>query len=113
MRVTAFHTVAPLAWIRLDAGEQYDFGAGVALREVPDWLAKEQMLKQLAEWDRRLITEECRAAFVATYEADSLGSPDPDWKGKEKRSIQETKYEACVLANVAMWLSSPTPATFS
>jgi hypothetical protein len=49
-------------------------------------------------------------AFVVEYEAEALGSPDPAWKGKETRSIQDRQRELALLASLALWLSKPSPA---
>lgn len=106
-----FHTVAPVQGVDLGAEERFEFGEGVLLTSTPTWVAKQEILQRLSEGDRRAV-ELVRHAFVATYEAAALGDPDPAWTGADPKSIQETKYELCVLANLALWLSRPCPVNF-
>src|SRR5262249_50940955 len=35
------------------------------------------------------------------------GTPDPDWKGGETRSVQEGAGERLTLANISVWLAQP------
>lgn len=106
-----YYTVVPLANVQLPPGSCYELGGNVALIETPGWLIKDRMLDRLSEFDRREV-QECKYALVASYKAAALGDPDPDWKGKEPKSIQETKYEHCVFGNLALWLCRPSPVHF-
>jgi hypothetical protein len=69
------------------------------------------MLESLSAIDREGV-KTATHAFLLTYSADALGTPDPDWKGPEPKSIQESKYELGILANLALWLVRPSPACF-
>src|SRR5206468_12353987 len=68
--------------------------------------------KSLSQGDQENV-KDARYAFVTVYEADALGTPDPTWNGKQPRSIQTSKYELCVLAQLALWLARPSPLCFS
>ncbi|MBI2815574.1 MAG: hypothetical protein HYX72_01410 [Acidobacteria bacterium] len=70
------------------------------------------MLKDLNKWEQQGIREAAHA-LVATYDAASMGDPDPEWKGPRQKSIQETKYEIGVMANLALWLTRPSPVCFT
>jgi hypothetical protein len=79
---------------------------------VPEWVRGDSILKDLNKWDQRRVGD-AKLAFAATYNAHALGDPDPDWKGDEPRAIQDAKYEAGVMANLALWLAKPSPAGFT
>jgi len=70
------------------------------------------MLDGLSVIEREAVRNATHA-FVLCYEAEALGSPDPDWKGAGPKSIQETKCEIGVMANLALWLSRPSPVCFA
>jgi len=46
------------------------------------------------------------------YEAESLGDPDPNWDGEEKRSRQDIALEKIIMCNLALWLAKPSPLGF-
>jgi hypothetical protein len=102
----------PIQNVSLEPNQQVAFAGGLVLTNTPAWVLKETMLDSLSEWDRRAV-KECSSALVATYDAAALGDPDPTWVGPEPKSIQESKYELCLLANLALWLSRPSPVQFS
>jgi len=101
----------PLQDVALDADARFEFAGGILLTATPAWVAKEKMLDSLSEWDRKAV-QESPFCLIATYEAAALGDPDPAWAGSEPKSIQDTKYELCVLANLALWLRRASPAHF-
>ena len=82
-----------------------EFGGGVWLQSVPDWVKSDAALQYESLTNRRGV-EDATAAFVADYEADALGAPDPEWKGKETRSLQQVFDEKIGLAGLAVWLVS-------
>lgn len=106
-----YRTVVPLANVTIDPESRFEFTGGIILAQMPAWVRDEKMLESLSEWDRESV-KESSAAFIAAYEAKALGSPDPTWTGKTPKSIQETKYELCILANLALWFRS-CPASFT
>lgn len=84
------------------------------LTTVPAWVRQDgqTLLKGLSLGDQEAI-QDARYAFVAAYEAEALGTPDPTWTGARPRSIQDAKHELCILANLALWLTKPSPLCFS
>ena len=106
-----WHTVVPLSNLELPEGMKVEFAEGVVLGPKPDWVLKEKMIENCGKWDRTAV-EEASAALTVVYEAASFGDPDPDWPGPGRRSIQNTKYDLCLLANLALWISRPSPASF-
>jgi hypothetical protein len=107
-----YHTVVPIHGVTLDPATRVELAGGVAIGPIPPWVRKDKMLEALSEWDRKAL-EECSHALITTYEAAALGDPDPAWTGSEPKSIQESKYELCLLANLALWLSRPSPVHFT
>ena len=105
-------TVVPIHNLDLAAGTQIPFGNGFVLGDVPEWLKKEPILKDLSRHDRQGVLD-AKHAWVAEYEASAIGEPDPSWKGKEPKSVQELKLESIYLANIALWLMQPTMACFT
>jgi hypothetical protein len=106
-----YHTVVPLQNVVLDPDARFEFAGGILLTATPPWVSKEKMLESLSEWHRKAV-HESPSSLIATYEATALGDPDPAWTGSEPKSIQDTKYELCVLANLALWLRRASPAHF-
>lgn len=109
---SVFHTVAPINNVTLAGDARFEFAGGLLLTAKPPWVDREPMLQSLSNHDQeevRLATH----AFVVTYEAAALGDPDPAWTGDKPRSIQDTKYDHCVLGNLALWLSRPSPVHFA
>lgn len=107
-----FYTVVPLNNVTFAGDAQWEFGGGFSLAPVPRWVPDQQMLQSLSEHDREAVSQ-ATYAFVVTYAAAALNAPDPEWTGQERKSIQETKYEHCLLANLALWLSRPSPVNFT
>jgi hypothetical protein len=52
-------------------------------------------------------------ALVSEYYANTLGFPDPEWKGPIPRSIQKFRIQSAILANMSIWLIQPTPLRFT
>ncbi len=109
--MSVYHTVVPIRNVKLDASAQFEFGGGVVLAATPPWVQKDKMFESLSEWDRNAVLDS-PFSLIATYEAAALGDPDPAWTGTEPKSIQEAKYELCVLANLALWLRRASPVCF-
>jgi len=87
------------------------FGEGMRITTVPEWLRTDALLERLGDRDREEL-EDCSHCFEFEYEADGLGSPDPEWTGDRPRSIQDTKTELGYLAGLALWLVKPCPTGF-
>ncbi len=84
----------------------FRFANGVILDEIPDWLRQPKFTDNLSFAHRAFINS-ARYALCVHYDAPDLGTLDPSWSGKDKRSIQDARHEAINLANVAIWLSNP------
>lgn len=87
-----------------------ELSSGVCIEPVPSWVKEDDALKLLSWTDREHIRD-AELAFAVEYEADALGSPDPEWKGTSPRSIQSVVDEKISLASVALWLAKPTRLT--
>ncbi|MCX6591389.1 MAG: HEPN domain-containing protein [Acidobacteria bacterium] len=83
------------------------------MQEIPQWLKyDEHILTEIGRTERQL-TLAAKHALVAEYYANSLGFPDPDWKGAALRSIQKQKFQAAFLATMAIWLIQPSEVCFT
>jgi hypothetical protein len=106
-------TVVPLHNLDLPAGTIIPFGAKFVLQDVPEWLKKDtESLNKLACHDRS-ATLKAKHALVSEYEAGSIGEPDPEWKGREPRGIQDLRFQSAMLANMAIWLIQPSIVSFT
>lgn len=88
-----------------------EFADGFVFTTLPRWISRDKWLRKLNKKDQAAIGT-CVNAFVAAYEAESLGDPEPRWKGTDAKGKQQVKYEVAVMANLALWLAKPTPAGF-
>lgn len=104
-------TVAPLHNMALPQGSVVPFGK-FTIKDVPDWLKQETILNDISLGDRT-ATKEGKQALIAEYEADSYGYPDPEWKGRETRGIQELRFQSAMLANMCMWMIMPSKICFT
>lgn len=83
---------------------------GVRLEPVPSWVKEDDALKLLSWTDRENIRD-AALTFAIEYEAEALGSPDPEWRGGAPRPIQSSVDEKFTLASVALWLVKPSRLT--
>lgn len=104
-----FHTVVPIHNVDLSPGTTVEFAGGLRLTAMPHWVEKQELLST----DDREAIRLASHAFVVSYEAAVLRERDPNWTGAYPKSIQESKYELCVLGNLALWLIKPSPVCFS
>ena len=107
-----FQTVVPIRNVDLGPDTTVEFAGGLRLAPKPSWMSTQSILRRLSEIDRE-DTNSASHAFVVSYEAASVNDPDPSWDGAYPKLIQESKHELCVLANLALWLARPSPASFS
>jgi hypothetical protein len=106
-------TVVPLHNLRIPAGSRIPFGTKFVLQDVPEWLRQDRnTLDDIGRTDRDL-TLAAKHALIAEYDADSLGMPDPAWKGMKPRSIQQLRFQSAFLANMAIWLVQPSQVCFT
>jgi hypothetical protein len=107
-----FNTVVPIHNVDLPQSTSVDFGGGLRLSATPAWVRNQKLLKRASAQDQEAV-EHASHAFIVSYEAAALGAPDPGWTGVGPKSIQESKYELCVLGNLALWLTKPSPVCFT
>ena len=110
-------TVVPLHNVDLTAGTLIPFGKDLSFQNNPQWVKGDKsFLKDLAHHDMQSVLNASHA-FVAEYEANSIGEPDPEdsqkGEGERRRSIQEAKTRLAILGNLAIWLRQPTPLCFT
>jgi hypothetical protein len=65
-------TVVPLHNLTLGSGTSVGFAAGFVFQDLPQWLRKEPILKDLSRHDRESILAATHA-LVAEYEAQAIG----------------------------------------
>lgn len=94
----------------------FEFGNRVCLERLPAWLLDESgdnvdlLLPRLRQEADDFHVRYCLAA---RYEADAIGTPDPEWPGKEKRAIQDSAIDRIYIAALSMWLAYPTAAGYT
>jgi len=105
-------TVVPLHNMNLSLDSPIAFGAGFMLTSVPAWLREDEfMVNRLSARERDFILA-AKHALVAEYEASAIGEPDPT-EIRSSVSIQDSKSEAAMLGNLALWLIRPTTVCFT
>lgn len=105
-------TVAPLHNLSLPAGSRVPFGK-FSIQDVPEWLTNDNgALNDISRHDR-MATLSCKQALVSEYDADTIGHPDPEWKGQHPRGIQELRFQSAMLANMCMWMIMPSSLCFT
>ena len=91
----------------------YELAKGICLTDLPGWVKSESMLDYLS-WNLRVeLRKFAQYCVQVSYEAEALGSPDPQWKGEAPRSAQETAFERLKLVEFSLFLSQPTGFSFS
>lgn len=107
----------PTKWMSISPIENYRwkskvplpiyFELGVRIDSIPIWVYKTSKKITLSLHDTQRL-QNSQFAFVAEYEAESLGAPDPnDSSPENKRDIQSSTYLAIYLANLAIWVTNP------
>lgn len=84
-----------------------DMGHGVTFEKIPEWVKVDEALNYLS-WNDKDAIEKSNYAFAIRYDAEALGSPDPNWKGSQGRSIQASVDERLMLVALALWLVAPS-----
>jgi len=70
------------------------------------------MLSHLSYQDRTSV-QRAKHVLVAEYPASAIGELDPASGEKEPQSIQDSKSEAAMMANLALWLAQPSSTCFT
>jgi hypothetical protein len=101
------YTVVPLHNLSLASGTVIPFGK-FTIQDIPEWLRKDSILKDLSRRDRESV-EHATHALVSEYDANSWGHPDPEWTGVQPKGIQDLRWQSALLANMCMWMITPSP----
>ncbi len=104
-----WQVIIPLYGVDLSEGQSVEFAGGLTLGAMPDWVSNDPWLEILSRQDQYAI-KEATHGFIATYEAERLNSPDPSWKFPGEQSIANEKLGLAMWANLALWLTHPSPA---
>ena len=88
------------------------FSNRVRIDRLPTWATNKRVLKHVYSYEKDYMSKD-QLAICAEYDAEALGSPDPNWIGPQPRAIQETMAEEILLLLVASWLVRPTKLTSS
>lgn len=111
-------TIAPigdLGRLPSDLMLPYYFTDRVSLSTIPEWLLAEKnpsMNDPLRPELRETIKDKTTYCIAVEYEADALGSPDPEWAGESPRAIQETATASVFDIFLSFWLVRPTSFYF-
>ncbi|HTF66218.1 MAG TPA: hypothetical protein VK638_26390 [Edaphobacter sp.] len=105
-------TVIPLNNLLIPNGCVIPFGKTFVLKDVPGWVKREEATAPFSRHDVRGILA-ANHALVAEYQASAMGEPDPEWTGSRPCSIQESRFQAAYLANIAIWLEVPSKLCFT
>jgi hypothetical protein len=106
-------TVVPLHNLDLRLSSPIAFGAGFVLTAMPEWAKEDSyILNRLNSHEREWVLAD-KHAFVAEYKASAIGERDPAETGVNQQSIQDSKSEAAILANLALWLVQPSTTCFT
>jgi hypothetical protein len=109
-------TVVPLHNVELAAGTRIPFGNDLVFQDTPSWVKEDRsFLKYLGHHVEYSILN-AHHAFVAEYEANSIGEPDPEQivkDGEQQQTIQQAKTRLAIVGNFAIWLRQPSPVCFT
>lgn len=104
-----WQAIIPVYGVYPGEEQRVEFAGGLTLGVMPDWVSDDPWLKVLSRQDQYAI-KEATHGFIANYEAERFNSPDPTWKYPGGQSISEVKHGLAMWANLALWLSHPSPA---
>jgi hypothetical protein len=105
-------TVVPLHNLKLAPGTRIPFANGLVLQDLPNWVREEKFLDYLSFRDRQSVLRDDHA-LVAEYDASAIGEPDPSWRGKTPKSVQDAKAHWAMIASLAIWLRQPSNVCFT
>ena len=94
----------------------FEFGNRVCLERLPNWVLDESedkvdlLLPRLRQEADDFHVQYC---LTARYEADALGTPDPEWEGSDERPIQDSAIDKIYIAALSLWLACPTAAGYA
>jgi len=85
----------------------FAFGDGLSIQDIPGWIKEADVVNSL-DAPRKMILQDSTKAFVATYQAASLGDPDPRWTGPKPRGKQDLAHEDISFAILSIWIVRPS-----
>lgn len=88
------------------------FARGVRIDVIPAWVYAGIDSIQIDFTNSQRI-KGSKNAFLVEYDAEALGSPDPDDPKTPARDIQTARHEAILLANLALWIANPNAVGYS
>lgn len=91
----------------------YRFSDRVSYRAIPEWVFLDDRVDDLRSKIREKMQAGETHCIAVEYEADALGSPDPDRTGERPRAIQNSAADLIHYVNLAFWLARPTSLSFS
>ncbi len=94
----------------------YPFNARTFLRALPEWLLSDNPGETVDElrfpFRKEFAIDGISHCITVDYQADALGSPDPEWRGEKPRSIQDVAVEEARNVFFSFWLVRPTTLSF-
>lgn len=90
----------------------YQLADRVLLTEPPPWIKSEEVLGDLSLASRDMLRYYARYCISIDYDSGVGGTPDPNWKGRQSRSIQDTVLEWLQFVVFALWLTRRTECSF-
>jgi len=105
-------TVIPLHNLDLPITSHIQFGDGFVLQETPDWVKNDNFILSQLSMNERESLKYAKLALVSEYQASAIGEKDPAFSGSS-RTIQQSKSETAIIANLAFWLVQPSPLCFT
>jgi energy-converting hydrogenase A subunit M len=95
----------------------YQLNDRVSICKLPDWLVENQLNDDIDLLMPKLreAVQKNKAKYCITveYQADALGSPDPNWGGDNQRAIQDVAAEEIRNVFLLSWLVHSTTIYFS
>lgn len=90
----------------------FDFGQGVSLQRLPNWVRNLDLVKFLSRSDRHSL-DESTYGFLAQYTANSFGDPHSQSSTEYPLSRQTYAANLICLATISLWLIAPSPIGYN
>jgi hypothetical protein len=113
--MASWQTICPVWSGYPDGGqldEPFEFGRRVSIGRIERAPLSAVTVSDLSRDDREDVRR-ARLSFLAEYDAEGFGDPDPEWKRIQPRSIQKNSHDRIQLANLALWLIKPSALGFA
>ena len=88
----------------------FSFDNSLSLNFLPEWTKNNEFTKHMSFYQREGIIKESKLAFLAEYDAESLGDSDSTRTGQETSvcSKQDVAAEKITFANISLWIIMPS-----